>query len=159
MDDQVTYLEKLAWTKIERHILIQYKNSPDDPLLKEYWEKRNKKKEENLLNQRLSKGKCKIAQSTKYLCKWCGQNLTNEGVDLLHRHHIVPRHKGGLDTPKNMMYLHAECHRQVTKLGELESNTLKRLGVTLKYDKSKNNWTLNKNPSTKKKGNKLKIDK
>ena len=59
MDDQATYLEKLAWTKIERHILIQYKNSPDDPLLKEYWEKRNKKKEENLLTKNYPKANVK----------------------------------------------------------------------------------------------------
>ena len=57
------------------------------------------------------------------------------------------------------MYLHAECHRQVTKLGELEPKTLRKLGVSVKHDKSKNTWIVNKNPSIKKKGKKLKVDK
>lgn len=151
IDNQVLYLEKLAWTKIERHTLVKYKNSPDDSFLKEYWEKRDKKKEENLINQRFSKGKNQIALSTNYQCRWCNQSLSSEGIDLLHKHHIVPRQLGGDDTYKNMMYLHAECHRQVTKKGELNSNTLLKLGIKVKQDKTKYKWNVNKNPSKRKK--------
>lgn len=127
-----------------------YKNSPDDPLLKEYWEKRTKKREENRLTQNLFKGKCKIATSTEYKCRWCGQQISSEGLNNIHPHHVVPKSIGGKDTYENLMYLHAECHRQVTKLGELKPNTLKKLGITAQYDQTKQKWRVNKNPSTKK---------
>lgn len=37
------YMLKFSWTKIERHALVSKRASPDDPSLKEYWSKRNKK--------------------------------------------------------------------------------------------------------------------
>ncbi len=43
-----------------------------------------------------------------------------------------------------MMFLHAECHRQVTKLGELNSETLKKLGVRVTFDEKKKQWKINK---------------
>ncbi len=33
----------MSWIKIERHNMVKFKNSPDDPTLKEYWEKRDRK--------------------------------------------------------------------------------------------------------------------
>lgn len=111
--NHVYHLEKLAWTAIQRHILVKYKNSPDDSTLIEYWENRNQINEERRTVQTLSKGKNNIAQSTNYKCRWCGQNLLSEGLNNIHRHHIIPRRKGGEDTYNNLMYLHAECHRQL----------------------------------------------
>ena len=138
------YLEKMAWTKIQRHTLVSYKNSPDDPNLKEYWEKRRRKYEEERAIQALSKGKCTIAKSTDFKCRMCGQDLSSEGFANLHRHHIVPRRFGGEDTPKNLMYLHAECHKQVTKKGELDPQILHKLGVSAYYNESKQKWVVKK---------------
>ena len=41
--DSGTYLPKFAWTKIERHVLVQGAASPDDPALKGYWADRRRK--------------------------------------------------------------------------------------------------------------------
>ena len=143
-NDKVRYLEKLAWTKIERHTLVKYKHSPDDPDLKEYWENRNKQNEERRLAQKLTKGKNKIAISTNYKCRLCGQELSSEGLNNLHKHHIVPRRLGGRDEYKNLIYLHAECHRQVTLKGELNPDILLKLGVKALYDKRKDRWIVHK---------------
>ena len=142
----VHYLEKLAWTAIQRHNLVKYKNSPDDGTLIEYWKERRLKNEERRAIQLLSKGKNIIAQSTEYKCRWCGQDLLSEGLNNIHKHHIVPKRIGGKDTYKNLIYLHAECHRQVTHCGELSSHTLNRLGVIALHDKSKQKWLIEKNP-------------
>ena len=85
------YLEKLAWTSITRHITVKFKNSPDNPVLQEYWEKRSKQNELKRLIQKVSKGKCDIAKSTDYLCRWCNQGITSEGLLNTQIHHIVPR--------------------------------------------------------------------
>ncbi len=140
------YLEKLAWTKIQRHTLVSYKNSPDDPSLKEYWENRRITNEKNRVAQSLSKGKNKIAQSTDYQCRWCGQDILFEGTENIHKHHIVPRRQGGGNSNSNLMYLHAECHRQVTLQGELEPQTLNKLGVLVKQNEKTGNWIIQKNP-------------
>ncbi len=127
----VHYLEKLAWSAIERHILVTYKNSPDNPQLRDYWEKRNKKNEESRALQQLSKGKNKIAKSTDYQCRWCGEYISSEGYANVQLHHIIPKKEGGKDRYDNLIYLHSECHRQVTKQGETKPDTLKRLNVEI----------------------------
>ena len=37
------YLPKLAWTKIERHVMVKGRASPDDPALDQYWARRHSK--------------------------------------------------------------------------------------------------------------------
>lgn len=142
--ESVYYLEKLAWTVIQRHTLVQYKNSPDDSTQSEYWEKRNLINEERRTLQALSKGKNKIAQATNYKCQWCGQALLSEGINNIQRHHIVPKGLGGKDSYNNLIYLHSECHRQVTKYEELNPNTLKKIGAHVNYDEKKQIWRVQK---------------
>ncbi len=127
----VHYLEKLAWTAIDRHTLVTYKNSPYDLSLREYWEKRQKKNEESRALQQLSKGKNKVAKSTDYKCRWCGEHISSEGYLNVQLHHIIPKKEGGKDKYDNLIYLHSECHRQVTKQGETKPYTLEKLGVTI----------------------------
>lgn len=139
------YLEKLAWTPIIRHNHVYHNNSPDDPKLTNYWEKRRKKNMENRLGQKLSKGKCDIAKSTNYVCRWCNERITSEGLANIQIHHIVPRRLGGRDSKDNKIYLHSECHRQVTYMGEINSSTLNRLGVKANYNEKKGMWRVKKN--------------
>lgn len=101
---------KFAWTKIERHVMVKGKYSPDDPTLKEYWEKRQlqiSKKESNKLNK-LNK---RIAAKQNYKCPVCGQPLFNG--ETIHRHHIVPRCKNGKDTVDNLVWVHLICHHKI----------------------------------------------
>ena len=137
----VHYLEKLAWTAITRHTLVTHNNSPHDPSLREYWEKRQRKNEEVRAIQQLAKGKCKVAKSTDYKCRWCGEHISSEGYLNVQLHHIIPFREGGKDRYDNLILLHSECHRQVTTKGETKPETLKRLGVTIN-SKGK----VNKNP-------------
>ncbi|WCM14033.1 group II intron reverse transcriptase/maturase [Priestia filamentosa] len=66
-------LLKMSWIKIERHVMVAYKNSPDDPSLKEYWEKRDRKvfSSENTLDR------MKLARKQGYRCALCKYTLQN----------------------------------------------------------------------------------
>ena len=139
------YLEKLAWIPIVRHIPVLFTNSPDDPKLKEYWEKRGKQNESKRLIQRISKGKCDIAKSTDYKCRWCNEGINSEGLLNVQIHHIIPRRLKGEDTIRNKIFLHSECHRQVTYKGEIKPSTLAQLGVKATYYEKKGRWKVTKN--------------
>lgn len=139
------YLEKLAWTPIKRHQLILFKNSPDDPNLKHYWDKRRIKNEIDRLSQKISKGKCDIAKSTNYVCRWCNEGITSEGLLNTQIHHVVPRRLGGENTKNNKILLHSECHRQVTQRGEINPSTLSQLGLSISLNKKKERWKVKKN--------------
>lgn len=104
------YMLKFTWTKIERHILVKQRASPDDPSLKEYWEKRGKKSQKSNTAKWNAKQE-QVAYKQDYKCPVCKQSLFNgEG---LHLHHITPRSEGGKDTPNNLVWLHLFCHHKV----------------------------------------------
>ncbi len=109
------YVEKLSWIPIQRHTLVAFKNSPDDPELREYWEKRKAKLNEATAMGRFSKGKDKLALQQEYICPWCKQDLGSNGE--LHVHHIQPKHLGGKDSYDNLIYLHEDCHHSIHALG------------------------------------------
>ncbi|MED4268159.1 group II intron reverse transcriptase/maturase [Priestia megaterium] len=66
-------LLKMSWIKIERHIMVAYKNSPDDPILREYWEKRDRK----VFNSENTFDRMKLARKQGYRCAVCKQTLQN----------------------------------------------------------------------------------
>lgn len=104
-------LYQVAKTAVERHIKVKGDASPDDPSLKEYWEKRHQKHGKS----RFEKGSklYKIAENQKWICPSCGEPLFNgEEIDT---HHIVPVAEGGTDDVENLQHLHKECHKQVHK--------------------------------------------
>lgn len=104
-------LYQIAKTTIERHIKVKGEASPDDPSLKEYWEKRHQKHGLS----RFEKGSklYKIAENQKWKCPSCGEPLFNgEEIDI---HHIVPVAEGGTDDMENLQHLHTACHKQVHK--------------------------------------------
>ncbi|NEO47664.1 MAG: group II intron reverse transcriptase/maturase [Moorea sp. SIO4A3] len=110
-----SYLNKCTWTPIKRHVLVTYKNSPDDPTLTEYWKERDIKQREKTAKGRLSCGRNKIANRQGYICPVCQQSLGN--YENTHLHHIIPKHLGGLDKYDNLIYLHEDCHHSIHALG------------------------------------------
>ncbi|AFZ27573.1 Retron-type reverse transcriptase [Cylindrospermum stagnale PCC 7417] len=101
------YMLKFAWFKIERHILIKGKSSPDDPKLRDYWIKRQEAKTKS----ELIKSRQKIAQRQQYVCPVCGESLLND--EELHLHHKKPKSQGGGDNYGNLQLVHLYCHQQI----------------------------------------------
>jgi RNA-directed DNA polymerase len=99
-------LIKMSWIPIERHILITYKNSPDDATLKEYFTKRDEKEfaRFNILSKR------KIAKNSGYKCRVCDQSLVGDEEIINNR--IVPKELGGQDIYSNLEILHKNCFDQ-----------------------------------------------
>ncbi|KJV79875.1 HNH endonuclease family protein [Rickettsia hoogstraalii str. RCCE3] len=107
------YLWKLQWTAIKRHILVKGKASPDNPALKEYWQKRQASKPKYFFKTRQilwrrQEGKCLV----------CLDSIDNgENVQV---HHKILKRCGGTDHINNLCLLHTNCHRQVhSKRGQL----------------------------------------
>ncbi len=100
------HILKFSWFKIKRHKLVVGRSSPDDPTLKEYWEKREKNKVSNH-----SKSIQKIAEKQGHICQVCGQSLY-DGEEI-HKHHKIPKSKGGKDTYSNLELVHFYCHQQI----------------------------------------------
>ncbi|NEQ84624.1 MAG: group II intron reverse transcriptase/maturase [Moorea sp. SIO2I5] len=131
------YLQKLAWIPIERHTLVQYKNSPDDPTLIRYWEDRKSKQKEKTAKGRFSAGKDKIAKRQNYICPFCSQPLSIS--DDLHIHHIIPKHLGGQDKYNNLVYLHEDCHHSIHARGATNPDIQAMLRIGIKKPSKKRN--------------------
>jgi RNA-directed DNA polymerase len=110
-------LYPIAYTSIERHIKVKGEASPDDPSLKEYWDKRNQKSGKSYW----AKGSkyYLIAQNQKWKCPICGEPLLND--ESIETHHIVPVAQGGLDDISNLQHLHTPCHKQVHSKSKFSS--------------------------------------
>jgi len=109
--DKELTLYSIASTPIERHIKVKGDASPDDPSLKEYWDKRHQK----LGKTRFNKGSklSTIADNQDWNCPECGEPLFNG--EEIETHHIVPVVEGGTDDVENLQHLHKACHKQVHK--------------------------------------------
>jgi RNA-directed DNA polymerase len=107
--DKELVLYQIAYTPIKRHTKVKGDASPDDPSLKEYWEKRHQK----LGKTRFDKGTklYTIAENQNWKCPECGEPLFNS--EEIETHHIVPVAQGGLDDISNLQHLHKACHKQV----------------------------------------------
>jgi len=86
--------------------LVQGKASPDDPGLRDYWEKRKGAKTKDLILSRQ-----KIAKRQKGMCPRCGESLFNG--EEMHLHHKVWKSKGGEDKYNNFELVHLFCHQQI----------------------------------------------
>ena len=102
-------LYPIAYTPIERHIKVKGGASPDDPSLKEYWDKRNQKYGKSYWA--IGSKQYLIAQNQQWKCPICGEPLFNG--EEIETHHIVPVAEGGLDDISNLQHLHTPCHKQV----------------------------------------------
>jgi RNA-directed DNA polymerase len=99
------HITKFSWTKIRRHILVKGRSSPDDPRLRRYWEKRMRRG-----TIELTESYRRLADKQKDRCPYCNESLFNG--EELHKHHIIPRNKGGKDSYRNLMLVHHVCHQQ-----------------------------------------------
>jgi len=109
--DKELVLYQIASTAIERHTKVKGDASPDDPSLREYWDKRHQK----LGKTRFDKGTklYTIAKNQGGKCPECGEPLFN-GEDI-ETHHIALVSEGGTDDTENLQHLHRACHKQVHK--------------------------------------------
>ena len=100
------HLTKLGWLTVKRHAPILHGASPDNPELRDYWERRNFK-QVNSLHARQKR----LAKKQKGSCPVCRDTLFNG--EELHIHHILPKEDGGTDQYRNLALLHVYCHQQV----------------------------------------------
>src|SRR6266487_3888985 len=100
------YLLKFSWFPIERHTLVKGRSSPDDPSLRDYWEKRQAAKAKDL-----TFSKQKLAKRQKGHCPECGESLFND--EELQVHHLLARSKGGKDSYSNLALVHLLCHQHI----------------------------------------------
>jgi RNA-directed DNA polymerase len=112
-------LYNISSTPIVRHIKVKGNSSPDDPSLREYWQKRAT----DYGKKYWAKGSKyeAIAKSQDWKCPVCSDSLFNG--EPIETHHIVPVAKGGTDDSENLKHLHKACHKQVhskTKLTGLK---------------------------------------
>ncbi|MGK7892816.1 MAG: group II intron reverse transcriptase/maturase [Xenococcus sp. (in: cyanobacteria)] len=108
--DTGNHMLLFSWTKIERHAIVSKRNSPDDPLLKEYWEKRRNKSNKSEA-QKLNKRRQKIAKNQNYRCPICGESIFNG--EPIHIHHVIPRKDNGTDDISNLTFVHTYCHHKI----------------------------------------------
>ena len=101
---------KFAWTKIERHALIPKTNSPDDAMLREYWEIRKSKRNKSEATK-LNKRRRKIAERQKFRCPVCGESIFNGEPTQIH--HLIPKKDGGKDNINNLVHAHTYCHHKI----------------------------------------------
>jgi RNA-directed DNA polymerase len=99
------YLLMFKWHKIERHILVKGSASPDNPELREYWERRRMMKIKDLTPSRQ-----KVAKTQNGVCPICGDWLFNE--EELQVHHKKPKSEGGGNRYDNLALIHLYCHQQ-----------------------------------------------
>ena len=104
------FMLEFNWFNIERHPLVIKRASPDDPTLREYWEKRRNKRDKTEA-EKLNRIQQRVAKKQNYKCPVCGESLFND--EPLHLHHKTPRCKGGKDEVKNLVWLHQYCHHKV----------------------------------------------
>ncbi|EPN2091043.1 group II intron reverse transcriptase/maturase [Clostridium botulinum] len=104
--DKKTQLFKMHWIPIVRHVVVKYRNSPDDASLEEYFARRDKKDfiRDNVLSRR------KLAKRSNYKCRVCKQSLI--GDEPLKINQIIPTKLGGDKRYDNLELLHLSCHQQ-----------------------------------------------
>lgn len=105
-----SHMLMFAWTKISRHPIVSKRNSPDDPSLREYWEKRKVKRDKSEA-QKLNRKRQEIANRQKFRCPVCGESIFNG--EPTHIHHINPRKDGGKDDISNLVHVHIFCHHKI----------------------------------------------
>ena len=113
--EAIRVLHPIGHTLIERHVKVKGEASPDDPNLKEYWEKRHQKYGKSYWDK--NSRNYKIAQNQNCKCPICGEFLVNG--EEIETHHIVPVAEGGQDDIENLQHLQRACHKQVHSKSKL----------------------------------------
>jgi len=95
------YLLQFSWFKIERHVLVRGKASPDDPALRKYWAKRIAAQTKDLA-PRIQK----VARAQNSVCPLCGESIHNG--EEIHEHHVHGRRNSDA-----VILLHLYCHQKI----------------------------------------------
>ncbi|GFE69370.1 HNH endonuclease signature motif containing protein [Chroococcus sp. FPU101] len=97
---------QLAKIPIVRHVKVKLDTSPDDPDMRDYWEKRLTRYGRTRFSDGSKLQKVAINQGWK--CPVCGEHLLNgEEWDT---HHKLPVREGGTDEETNLVHVHKTCH-------------------------------------------------
>lgn len=135
--DTGAYLYKFTWTRIDRHVIVKGRNSPDDPDLTSYWANRRRKR----IPETVDRTSQSLAARQKGICPLCAQPLipdTQRQPDHpdewttwftattkpLHKHRFDNHQPGGPNTRTNLRLTHAECHRQNQAMTPTHANTI-----------------------------------
>jgi RNA-directed DNA polymerase len=111
------YLLKFSWFPIERHVKVKGTNSPDDPSLRDYWERRRLDKIKGIRDHR----KRILTARQRGLCWLCGESILEEEEPVyygstpeeVHRHRELPGKEGGTYILENVRLVHLYCHQQI----------------------------------------------
>lgn len=103
------YIIKLSAIPITRHILIKGAASPDNPTLKDYWEKRQRNKAK--YEWRTGSRSHRVIERQNGLCPNCREATFNG--EPIHLHHKTPIQEGGGEEVINLVWLYQICHQQV----------------------------------------------
>jgi RNA-directed DNA polymerase len=103
------HLYKMTNISIVRHTKVKGIASPDDPNLREYWEKRQTK----MGKIHFAKGSklYQIAENQQWKCPVCLEHLFNG--EEIQTHHIHEVRFGGTDIVDNLTHVHTSCHRSI----------------------------------------------
>ena len=101
-----SYLWKLGWFPIRRHVLVKGGNSTDDPALKTYWWKRQSQKRRYAFGVR-----SRLWSRQQGVCPVCKAPIDNG--EEIHLHHKQARSEGGENRLDNLWMLHKTCHKQI----------------------------------------------
>lgn len=100
-------LLKHSANEIKRHVKVKGEASPYDGNLV-YWSSRMGKHPE------MPRRESFLLKRQKGKCTHCGQYFMEESV--IEVDHVIPKSKGGKDTPDNLQLLHRHCHDEKTAL-------------------------------------------
>ena len=92
--------------KIERWVMVKHRNSPDNPTLAAYWQKRAIRTGRSKLTHSWQK----VATSQGHSCPACGQSIYN-GDTIRMAHRDGDRTNGSY---KNLVLIHADCRKSFT---------------------------------------------
>ena len=107
--EKFSSLPNISKIPIIRHVKVTGDYSPDNPELRNYWEKRNQKQGK----QYWAKGSKyeQVAKNQNYKCPICCEYLLNG--EQIETHHIVAVAKGGQNDVENLVHTHIMCHKQL----------------------------------------------
>jgi len=94
-------------TPITRFVKVTGRNSPYDPKLREYWQKRTKRA---VAQQAYVKQKPALLKRQEGRCAMCAILFVT--AEEVHIHHITPRRAEGTDDLTNLQVVHPWCHQQ-----------------------------------------------
>lgn len=103
------YMRRFRWTPIERHQIVPNGYCKDNPQLEDFWFNRQYRG----FGSVFTPNEYKIAYNQFFHCPICYLPLENK--EQLHKHHIVPKREGGLDTYDNLVFLHRVCHSKIRR--------------------------------------------